>query len=502
MLEVKGLVKEFPSVRALDGVDLELRAGEVHGIVGENGAGKSTLMKILAGLYQPSSGEVLLQDKPVRFRGTGEAIGAGIAMIHQELNLVDELSAAENIFLGREPRKGPVLDRDRMNREAKAFLDEVHAPFAPNVKVGSLSIAGKQLVEIAKALSYNARILIMDEPTAVLSERETSALFELIRKLKSNGVSILYISHLLPELIAITDRITVLRDGRLITTLATKDANEAMLANLMVGRELEDYYPPKRNASGAGAIASGEYALAVKNLSVPGVVHDLSFAIRPGEILGLAGLVGSGRTEAAEAICGLRHRSGGTIERNGNPIKVSSVHDAMRNEIAYVSEDRKQLGLITSMSTANNVTLANLRSYARPIINGGQERRAVAHWTEQLGIKAGNPNEPIYYLSGGNQQKVSVSKWLDTKPKVLILDEPTRGVDVGAKREIYNLIANLAEDGLACLVISSEMPELIGLCHRILVLREGRLMGELIGEDMTEQKIMALAAAVQQEVAA
>jgi ribose transport system ATP-binding protein len=498
MLEVKGLVKEFPSVRALDGVDLELRAGEIHGVVGENGAGKSTLMKILAGLYQPSAGEVLLSEKPVRFRGTGEAISAGIAMIHQELNLVDELSAAENIFLGREPRKGPVLDRERMKREAKVFLDEVHAPFAPDVKVGSLSIAGKQLVEIAKALSYNAKILIMDEPTAVLSERETSALFELIRKLKEKGVSILYISHLLPELIAITDRITVLRDGRLITTLATKDANEAMLANLMVGRELEDYYPPKRIAPG---IKAGDNALVVKDLSVPGVVHDVSFAIRPGEILGLAGLVGSGRTEAAEAICGLRSRSGGTIERNGQAVRIGSVHDAMRNEIAYVSEDRKALGLITSMSTANNITLANLRSYANPIISGAKERKAVAHWTDQLGIKAGNPNEPIYYLSGGNQQKVSVSKWLDTKPKVLILDEPTRGVDVGAKREIYNLIANLAEDGLACLVISSEMPELIGLCHRILVLRDGRLMGELSGEDMTEQKIMALAAAVQQEAA-
>ncbi|MEZ0326007.1 MAG: sugar ABC transporter ATP-binding protein [Fimbriimonas sp.] len=495
MLEVKGLVKEFPSVRALDGVDLDLRAGEVHGVVGENGAGKSTLMKILAGIYQADAGEVLLEGKAVRFRNTGEAIASGVAMIHQELNLVDELSVAENIFLGREPRKGPALDRQKMSVDAQAFLNEVHSPFGPDVKVGSLSVAGKQLVEIAKALSYEARILIMDEPTAVLSDRETSALFDLIARLKKRNVSILYISHLLREMMIVCDRVTVLRDGRLITTLAVEDTSPALLANLMVGRELEDYYPAKP------PFPSGSPALSVKGIAVPRHVHELSFDLLPGEIVGLAGLVGSGRTEAAEAIVGLRAKSAGTVERDGMPIKIRTARDAMRHGIAYVSEDRKAYGLIMQMSTAQNVTLANLKAYANPVVNGAKERAAIKGWIDDLGVKAGNPNAQILFLSGGNQQKVSVAKWLDTKPKVLILDEPTRGVDVGAKREIYNLIAKLAAEGLACLVISSEMQELIGLCHRVLVVREGRLMGELAGDDMTEQNIMALAAAVQQEAA-
>ncbi len=495
MLEVKGLVKEFPSVRALDGVDLDVRVGEVHGVIGENGAGKSTLMKILAGIYQPSEGQILVDGLQVRFRGTGDAISAGVAMIHQELNLVDELSVAENIFLGREPRKGPTLDRQRMSKEAQAFLSEVQAPFGPDIKVGKLSVAGKQLVEIAKALSYEARLLIMDEPTAVLSERETSALFALIARLKQKNVSIIYISHLLRELMIVSDRITVLRDGRLITTLPVADASPAILANLMVGRELEDYYPPKPPKP------TGDPALAVHNLSVPRHVQDLSFAVRPGEIVGLAGLVGSGRTEAAEAIVGLRHKTSGTVERDGKTVRIRSAQDAMRHGLAYVSEDRKAYGLVIQMSTAQNVTLANLRAYANPVISHSKERAAVSGWIDNLGIKAGNPSAPILYLSGGNQQKVSLAKWLDTKPRVLILDEPTRGVDIGAKREIYNLIVGLAKEGLACLVISSEMQELMGLCHRILVLREGRLMGELAGDEMTEQNIMALAAAVQQEAA-
>lgn len=491
MLEVRGLSKEFPSVVALQDVDVKVDAGEIHGVIGENGAGKSTLMKIISGLYIPTKGEVFVDDKLVNFRGTPDAIKAGIAMIHQELNLVDELTVAENIFLGREPTKGIAIDRGRMVAEAQGYLSQVAATFSPTVKVGDLTIANKQLVEIAKALSYKARLLIMDEPTAVLSERETTALFALVRQLKADGVTILYISHLLNEMISLCDRITVLRDGKKIATVDASSVTPATLANLMVGRELEDFYPAKLPAP------TGAPALEVEGLSVPGFVRDFTFSVKPGELVGIAGLIGAGRTEAAEAIVGLRSKTAGTIKRNGNTVTIKSPADAMKLGIAYVSEDRKHHGLILGMSTAHNTTLANLSKYAHPIVNASMERASVSSWVESLQIRVGDVDAAVANLSGGNQQKVSVAKWLDTKPQVLILDEPTRGVDVGAKREIYNLIVELAREGLACVMISSEMPELIGICHRILVLREGRLMGELDQSAMTEENIMMLAAGVE-----
>lgn len=487
-LEVRDIAMQFPAVRALDGVSLLFQSGEVHGVIGENGAGKSTLMKILSGLQQPTSGTVVLDGSPTVLNGVRDALDRGIAMIHQELNLVDELTVAENVFLGREITKGGLLDRATMITKTKSYLEQVHAPFSPTTKVGDLSIAGKQLVEIAKALGSNAQILIMDEPTAVLSDPEADALFELIAKLKANGVTVLYISHRLPEVCAICDRISVLRDGKWVATLEEKTAKPADLANLMVGRELSDFYPAKLPAPTSDPI------LEVKNARVSDYVKDASFSVRPGEILGLSGLVGAGRTELAEAIIGVRSFSGQVLV-NGKSVSIRSPREAKRIGIAYVSEDRKHLGLILSQSTVNNTTLANLSAFGT-VVNRKAERATTAKWKQDLDIRVGDVEAPVLFLSGGNQQKVSLAKWLETKPKVLILDEPTRGVDVGAKREIYNLIQKLAGEGLACVVISSELPEIIGLCHRTIVMREGRTVGEVPGENLTEEAIMQLAAGV------
>jgi len=495
VFEVRGLTKRFPAVCALDEVSLAFAPGEVHGVIGENGAGKSTLMKLLSGVYAPTSGEIRAQGKPIHFRNPGEAIAAGIVMIHQELNLVDELSVADNIFLGRERTRGLTLDRETTRKEAARALQQVSAPFTPEVRVGDLSIAGKQLVEIAKAISYEARLIIMDEPTAVLSERETSALFALIADLRAKGVTVLFVSHILTELVAVCDRITVLRDGRFVATLDAKSTHPAELARLMVGRDLEDVFPVKNPPP------SQPPALEVKGLAAAPMVQEFNLEIGPGEIVGLAGLVGSGRTEAAEAIVGLRPRTSGTIRQNGAAVSIRNARDAMRHRIAYVSEDRKGCGLVLPMDTTQNVTLANLRAYAKPVLDAKSERQSAEGWVRKLGIRVGDLSEPVSSLSGGNQQKVAVAKWLETQPEVLILDEPTRGIDIGAKREMYALIHDLAAQGMACLVISSEMPELIGLCHRVLVLREGRVMGELAAEEITEEAIMLLAAAVEEAVA-
>jgi ribose transport system ATP-binding protein len=489
-LQVKEVSMQFPAVRALDSVSLTFEPGEVHGVVGENGAGKSTLMKILSGLQPPTEGAILLDDQAITLHGVKDALDRGIAMIHQELNLVDELTVSENVFLGREIRKGILLDRAKMAELTRGFLKEVGATFSPTVKVSQLSIAGKQLVEIAKALAYEAQILIMDEPTAVLSEPESEALFALIARLKTKGVTVLYISHRLIEVCTICDRISVLRDGKWVATLDAKDATPSSLANMMVGREMADFYPPKVPAP------FGKPILEVEHASVEGYVHDVTFSVRPGEIVGLAGLVGAGRTELAEAIIGARPLRRGQLMVGGRQVQIRSPKQAVKHGIAYVSEDRKGLGLILSLSVIDNVTMANLPEYGTVVVSRPKERTSAATWKQELDIRAGDMDAEILFLSGGNQQKVSIAKWLETKPKILILDEPTRGVDVGAKREMYNLIQRLAGEGLACIVISSELPEIIGLCHRAIVLREGKLMGEIPMEQMTEESIMHLAAGV------
>ncbi len=475
---------EFPAVRALDGVSIAFESGEVHGIVGENGAGKSTLMKILSGIQSPTSGEVLLDEKPVHLSGVREAQSKGIAMIHQELNLVDELTVAENVFLGREIVRFGVVDRAAMIQQTESTLSLLRVGFSAASKVRDLSIAGKQLVEIAKAVAANASVLIMDEPTAVLSDREAASLFELIASLKERGVTILYISHRLAEVCDICDRITVLRDGKFIETLLTADASAERLTTSMVGRDIGDFFPPKR-APGAQS--------PIFEVDCPGCG---SLSVAPGEIVGLAGLVGAGRTELCQAVIGER-RMDLAVKVQGKPTRFRSPKEALRHGVAYLSEDRKGLGLHVSLDAIENVTLANLRAYGSAVIDNKRARESAESWKSRLNIRAGDLEAALVSVSGGNQQKIAIAKWLETKPKVLILDEPTRGVDVGAKREIYNLIQSLAAEGMACLVISSELLEIIGLCDRAYVMREGRIMGELSGDDLTEQSVMRLAAGVQ-----
>ncbi len=505
---VRDIVKDFPATRALDGVSLSFGRGEVHGLVGENGAGKSTLMKILAGLQSPDAGSILVGGKPVEIGSVADANALGIAMIHQELNLVGSLSVAENIFLGREPRRLGFVRRRAMESQAASLLVHVGARIDPRARVETLSVAEQQLVEIAKALAVDARFLIMDEPTAVLSARETKALFALIRRLSASGVSVVYISHLLPEVLSLCTRISVLRDGKLVTTVGPRESTEASLASLMVGRELADVYPtklPPRAQAGTPA------AIELRGLQVPPIVDDVSLKVMPGEIVGIAGLVGSGRTEAAESVVGLRHATRGSVFVDGRLVRFRNPREALAAGVAYVSEDRKGRGVHLGMSCVENVTLAHLGSYGRWFPSAARERAAARGWIERLAIRCPDMHAPIRTLSGGNQQKFAVAKWLDAKPRVLILDEPTRGIDLGAKREMYRLIAELAAQGLACVVISSELPELIGLCHRIVVMRQGRTVGEVggaasdadgsampaDGNSMTEERIMFLAAGVE-----
>jgi len=485
-VSVSGLTKRFGSVRALDGVNLELVAGEVHGIVGENGAGKSTLMKILAGVQQPTSGQMLVRGSEARFQSVQDALQLGIVMIHQELNLVDELSVADNIFLGREPVRFGLIDRGRCASDARELLHRIGHDLDPARLVYTLSIADKQMVEIAKALSYQASVLIMDEPTATLTERDALALLELIGQLRTNGVSIVFISHILPQVLQVSDRITVLRDGKVVTTLETdqvKRTTERELASLMVGRPMAEYFPP-RKPHGQNVV------LSVENLSVPQLAYDIDFEVHQGEIFGLAGLIGAGRTETAEAIVGLRRRLSGTLRLDGKPITIENPVDATRLGIAYLPEDRKDAGLTLSMDVVDNTTMVSMSRYGRLLIDRrGQEVATQAH-VSRLRIRAGALNDAVATLSGGNQQKVLLAKWLEIAPRVLIVDEPTRGVDIGAKEEIYHLLHELAAQGMTCIMISSEMNELLGMCHRIGVMRSGRLVTILDGESATEDQII------------
>jgi ribose transport system ATP-binding protein len=499
-IKLENLTVQFPGTRALDTVSLELEPGEVHGIIGENGAGKSTLMRVLAGLQPPTSGRVLLDGRAVSLRGPIDAAALGIAMIHQELNLVDELSVAENLSLGREPTRGPLLDRGRLRDIARRWLELVGFPdIDPRSRLGTLGIAQQQAVEIAKAVAQQAGVLIMDEPTAVLGESEASRLFDLVRRLRAEGRTIIYISHRLAEVRALCDRVSVLRDGRLVTTLQARDRlelTEARLASLMVGRDidsLDELFPPLPEPK-------DEVAFECEGMTVPGVVGPIDLRARRGEIIGLAGLIGSGRTEWAQGVIGLR-ATRGTVNLAGEPFPHRSVRSAMTRGLVYLSEDRKEAGLHTSLSIAANTTLATLRRYCHPAPLGPialMDRKAIesvatAH-AKNLGTRMASVRSPITSLSGGNQQKVALAKWLDAKPRVLILDEPTRGVDVGAKQDIYRVIVKLADEGMACIVISSELPELLGLCHRVAVFKEGRLATVLDRDEADEQTVMRHAA--------
>ncbi len=486
-VEFRNVTKEFGPVRVLHGVGFALQPGRVYGLLGENGAGKSTLMKILAGYESPTTGEVVV-DGAVRAPGGGSraAEAQGIVLIHQEFNLADDLTIAQNIFLGHEIKKGPFLDDKAMREKTREALAKVGLPLDPDTRVRKLIVAEKQLVEIARALARNARLLIMDEPTATLTPGETERLFALMAGLKAAGVTIIYISHKLDEVERTTDEVVVMRDGLLVAREATASVTRRQMANLMVGRELADLFPPKLPAPEGGAPA-----MKVCGLSVPGWAEDVSFDVRRGEILGFAGLVGAGRTELFEGLLGLRARSAGTVELAGKPVNLKSPRDAARHGLTYLSEDRKGKGLHVHFGLRPNLTLMALERYTKPWLDPAAEQAALRDAAQEFGIRTGSLDVRASSLSGGNQQKLALAKVLHPGPSVVVLDEPTRGVDVGAKREIYHLVQRLAEQGLAVIVISSELMELIGLCHRVAVMRAGRLQTTLQEPNLTEEELIA-----------
>jgi len=484
-VEFDQVVKAFGPVQVLHGVSFSLEPGRVYGLLGENGAGKSTLMKILAG-YEPLTGGILrVNGEAQEFASSRDAESLGIVLIHQEFNLAEDLSIAQNIFLGHEKKKGWLLDDAAMARDAAAALAEVGLHVDPATKVRRLIVAEKQLVEIAKALSRHARLLIMDEPTATLTPGETERLFKLIAQLRADGVTVVYISHKLDEVERVTDEVIVMRDGRFVARALTSDVTRHQMANLMVGRELADLYPTRDVV-----VADAAPAMRVSHFTVPGWAEDASFEVRPGEILGFAGLVGAGRTELFEGLLGLRP-AGGLVEIHGRAVQLGNPREAARHGLTYLSEDRKGKGLHVNFGLRQNLTLMALERYATPWLHPDAERSALATAVKDYGIRTGNLDARASSLSGGNQQKLALAKVLQPKPKVVVLDEPTRGVDVGAKRDIYFLIQRLAREGLAVIVVSSELMELIGLCHRVAVMRAGRLVTTLNAENLTEEELIA-----------
>lgn len=501
VLSVSGITKTFPGVRALDDVSFDIRAGEVHALVGENGAGKSTLMKVLAGLYKPDSGEIVHRGEAVRLTSPLEARNRGILLIHQELSLSPELSAAENIYLGAWPtnRLG-VLDKRKLRADAQAALDALGCDFGATARVGTLSIARQQMVEIARAQAFNANLVIFDEPTASLTEGEKVQLFQTIERLRAAGVGIVYISHKMDEIFEITDRITVLRDGAVQGTVETRDTGIAEITRMMIGRDLDSYFHRARADFGAET-------LRVEGLTKAGLFRDVSFSVREGEVLGLYGLVGAGRSEVVETIFGIRKPDAGRLLWRGEETAFPKPRKAIEMGMALVPESRKEQGLILGMGGRQNITLPHLRLFSRlRVMQERQERAVFDRYRERLSIKTTGPEQPVSLLSGGNQQKFVLAKWLCAEPKLVILDEPTRGIDVGSKSAIHELIAGLAEQGLAVIVISSEMPEVLGVSHRVLTMSEGRVAGEFSGDSMTEQNLIEAVsrqapAAVESEVA-
>ena len=486
-VQFDGITKRFGPVQVLHGVSFEVEPGTVVGLLGENGAGKSTLMKILAGHEQPSGGTLRIGGQPVAFAGSREAEAAGIVLIHQEFNLAEDLTIAQNIFLGHEKKRGWLLDDAAMRAEAAQALAQVGLAVSPDTPVRRLIVAEKQLVEIAKALARRARLLVMDEPTATLTPGETEALFRLMARLKAEGVTILYISHKLDEVERVTDEVVVMRDGRFVTRAPTASLTRREMANLMVGRELADLYPPKDPPPPLDVPP----LLRVQGLTVPGWAQDIGFDVRPGEILGFAGLVGAGRTELFEALLGLRPHSVQRLELGGRPVRIRSPREAARLGLTYLSEDRKGKGLHVDFGLKENLTLMALARYARPWLQPAAERAAMQQAVKDFGIRTGSLDIPASSLSGGNQQKLALAKVLHPDPRVIVLDEPTRGVDVGAKRDIYGQVQQLARQGRGVVVVSSELMELVGLCHRVAVMRAGRLMAVVQGSGLTEEELIA-----------
>ena len=491
IVTIEHLDKSFPGVRALHDARFELLSGEVHALMGENGAGKSTLMKVLAGVYQKDEGTITVFGNAVDIPSPRAAQALGIGIIHQELNLMNHLTVAQNIFIGREPmrRGGVVIDTQKMLRDTQAILDQLNLKLDPNTEVGELTVAKQQMVEIAKALSFESRVLIMDEPTAALNNVEIEDLFRIIRQLKEHGVGIVYISHKMDELKQISDRVTVMRDGQYIGTVPTAGTSMDTIINMMVGRPLFE---------GDGPIpvsGENEIVLEVRNLNRGRAIKDVNFVVRKGEILGFAGLMGAGRTEVARAVFGADTIDSGEIRVHGEKVSINSPADAVKHGIGYLSEDRKHFGLATGMDVQSNIVLATMKRFLSLgfILNHPAIRAAADNFVKQLGIKTPSIEQKVSLLSGGNQQKIVIAKWLVRDSEILFFDEPTRGIDVGAKSEIYKLLNALAQQGRAIVMISSELPEILRLSHRILVMCEGRITGELPAEGATQQKIMQLA---------
>jgi ribose transport system ATP-binding protein len=484
-VEFDGIAKSFGTVQVLHGVSFALAPGQVYGLLGENGAGKSTLMKILAGYEQPSAGTLRIDGQPQRFATSRDAQAQGIVLIHQEFNLAEDLTVAQNVFLGHELRRGWLLDERAMAARTREVLREVGLDVPPETRVRDLIVAEKQLVEIAKALARRARLLVMDEPTATLTPGETERLFALIAQLKEAGTTIVYISHKLDEVERITDEVIVMRDGRFVARRGTASIGRREMANLMVGRELADLFPPKQPVPSDAPVL-----LRVRGARVPGWAEDVGFEVRAGEILGFAGLVGAGRTELFEGLLGLRPCGAEHVEIAGHAAQPRSPREAAAEGLTYLSEDRKGKGLHVQFPLAANLTLMDLRRYARPWLAPAAERRALEAAVAEFGIRAGSLDVRAAQLSGGNQQKLALAKVLQPQPRVVVLDEPTRGVDVGAKRDIYFLVQKLAAEGRAVVVISSELPELIGLCHRVAVMRAGRIAATLEQDHLNEQELI------------
>jgi len=489
LVEMTDISKRFPGVHALDGARFELAPGEVHALVGENGAGKSTLMKILAGIYRRDEGTIKVRGQEVDIPTPRAAQDLGIAIIHQELNLMGHLTVAQNIFIGREPKRGVFLDEGALNRRTQELFEELHIRLDPRTRVANLAVAQQQMVEVAKALSWKSDVLIMDEPTAALTDTEIEELFRITRHLRDRGHGIVHISHRLEELKQITDRVTVMRDGRYINTVITADAAIGDIISMMVGRTIYEEAPELPEGG------EREVVLEVRNLSRGREIRDVSFKLHRGEVLGVAGLVGAGRTEVMRAVFGADPRDAGEILVHGKPVAIHGPNDAVRHGIAYLSEDRKRYGLALGMDVEANTVMASLSKFTGKLgwINFRRTREIARQHVAALAIKTPGVGQRVKNLSGGNQQKVVIAKWLTADTEILIFDEPTRGIDVGAKSEIYKLLNELARQGKAIIMISSELPEILRMSHRILVMCEGRITGELEAAEATQERIMTFA---------
>lgn len=485
ILEMQDIVKEFPGVKALNGVQLKVRPGTVHTLMGENGAGKSTLMKCLIGIQPVTSGKIIYKGQEVNYKNTQKALDAGISMIHQELSPVMERSVCDNVWLGREPKKGLILDHKKMYNDCVSLFKKMGLDLDPNEKMKNLTVAKMQMVEIVKAVSYDCSIVIMDEPTSALTDTEVEDLFKIIADLKAKNVAVIYISHKMDEIFRISDDISVYRDGEYIATDKAENLNQEKIIKLMVGREITDMFPKVK-------CKIGSTVLKVEGLCSGREVKNVSFEVRKGEILGFAGLVGAGRTETMETIFGMRRKTAGKIYKDGIEINISSPEDAIGNKISLLTEDRRGNGIVGLLSIKENTVLANLKAYGMPL-NHKRIREDTQKYIDQIRVKTPSMETPIQNLSGGNQQKVLIGRWLLTDPDVLIVDEPTRGIDVGAKAEIHEQLSQLARQGKAIIVVSSEMPEVMGVADRIVVMHEGAVTGVVSRDEMTQELIMRYA---------